>query len=164
MFLCRDFDHDDDNDVYLDWFNGHCRVCLRRIRRRWHAVRKPLPYGGWSGCYCSIKCIMDDDNEEQPQVYILASYFEKLLLADGIQDRMDDSPYIEEDSIEPLLIDTIRRFGTNTQKKALKDELTRKASEIVVISTTDNEATPSIPKTKARAKIKSVSKSHKVKP
>lgn len=84
MMTCNCFTKDDQNvddeafddtdtdinyinsNIKIDWFINYCQQCGIRIRRRTHAIRKPLPYGGWSGCYCSSKCIKDsfDTNGE----------------------------------------------------------------------------------------------------
>ena len=40
----------------VDWYIGHCKNCLLKIRTRAHAVRKPQKFGSWAGCFCSRKC------------------------------------------------------------------------------------------------------------
>lgn len=67
MLTCTEFEcineYGDDVDIMCDepfiadWFRGSCDVCLRKIAKRHYAVREPLLYGGWQGCYCSFKCI-----------------------------------------------------------------------------------------------------------
>lgn len=56
------YDGEKIEEVYSSWFTGRCQVCLRSIRDLSHAVRLPLEEGGWSGCYCSIDCIRNDEN------------------------------------------------------------------------------------------------------
>jgi len=65
--ICREFNDVSYNDdkiegTYASWFTGRCEVCARSIRDLSHAVRLPVEEGGWSGCYCSIDCIMEDDS------------------------------------------------------------------------------------------------------
>jgi hypothetical protein len=64
--ICREFDDvsyegEKIEASYSTWFTGQCKVCARSIRDLSHAVRLPVDEGGWSGCYCSIDCIRDDD-------------------------------------------------------------------------------------------------------
>lgn len=58
MFISNTYDIDIAEQPY-DWFTGYCEVCLRRIRRRVHALRAPMPYGGWKGCFCSWQHVVD---------------------------------------------------------------------------------------------------------
>lgn len=68
MFTCKcsqneDYDYDDDED----WFIGKCQRCNNKIgvktqtreQRKRCALREPLLYGSWSGCFCSFDCIND---------------------------------------------------------------------------------------------------------
>lgn len=74
MFLCicaEKFDDDEDviyNDDSIDWFRQNCDYCHlfigeetkdARIPKRQWAVRKPRAEGGWIGCYCSWKCVIN---------------------------------------------------------------------------------------------------------
>lgn len=47
------------------WFTGSCDLCKKIIEAEHHAVRKPLLYGGWCGCYCvdCLKSAIKNDNE-----------------------------------------------------------------------------------------------------
>lgn len=63
MFLCDLFDYDEEEGEVLDWFTGSCDQCLKRIKKRCYAVRMPRVHGGWEGCFCSFKCV-DDNNTE----------------------------------------------------------------------------------------------------
>ena len=65
--ICREFndivDRDDKIEAqYTRWFTGRCQTCLRSIRDLSHAVRLPVEEGGWSGCYCSVDCIHNDND------------------------------------------------------------------------------------------------------
>lgn len=67
MFTCTEFEcideTGDDVDIMAeypevtDWFRGSCDICLKKIAKRHYAVREPLLYGGWQGCYCSFTCV-----------------------------------------------------------------------------------------------------------
>ena len=72
MLTCCEFEETEEDDImatnsYLsDWFTGFCHNCKLKINNRRHAVRLPLPGGGWKYCYCSIECIkadIDPDNK-----------------------------------------------------------------------------------------------------
>jgi hypothetical protein len=95
MFLCDIFDYDEDFDYVYDWFNGACDECHLRIREKWHAVRKPRHAGGWTGSYCSWKCVRDSlmTEGQEPNLLIreLINIFEKQIKEIGIQDRLADS-------------------------------------------------------------------------
>lgn len=56
MLIGRERDYVEQGDYYVDWFTGSCDECYLKIRKRWHAVRRPMAMGGWFGCYCSWKC------------------------------------------------------------------------------------------------------------
>lgn len=96
MLIDSDFDVDPDTGDVEDWFVGYCEQCRFRIRRRWHAVRMPRPMGGWSGCYCSFKCVRDaitaeEDSTGKPQIAmrVMADSVEEQLNSYGIQDRLE---------------------------------------------------------------------------
>lgn len=95
MFFAREYDHDEDRGTF-DWFTGHCEMCMSRIRRRWHSVRKPMPVGGWKGNFCSWKCCRESVLPEESVSYRYIDFFEKHINRLGIQDRLDD----EDDVIE----------------------------------------------------------------
>nr|QBK93497.1 MAG: hypothetical protein LCPAC404_02010 [Pithovirus LCPAC404] len=90
MFLCNQFDYYDDADLPHDWFSGSCDECFLRIKRRWHALRKPGPHGSWKGSYCSFKCLRKSQkNEENWIVDQMIDDLEILFNKNGIQDRLD---------------------------------------------------------------------------
>jgi thiol-disulfide isomerase/thioredoxin len=98
MFTCRVYDQDDFGG-YADWFTGNCQWCFGKIRRRRHAVRMPLPMGGWRGCYCDWSCVDDhlvdietngDGNTDILAIVGLIQYFMKQLHDYGIQDVLDE--------------------------------------------------------------------------
>jgi hypothetical protein len=92
MFLCDAYDYDEEFEQTVDWFTGVCEFCHKRIRVRWHAVRTPLPLGGWKGCYCSWQCVRDDipaNAKGKPDLatHLLTDAFEESITDIGIQDR-----------------------------------------------------------------------------
>ena len=97
MLLSGAYDYDEDNENYqLDWFEGYCWECNLRIRRRWHALRRPVPHGGWKGCYCSFDClnasIEKSDNDEIVN-RILSDIYQEQIENIGILDRIPDDEY-----------------------------------------------------------------------
>lgn len=94
MFLCLCCesidDNEDEEDVLHreDWFKGRCGVCSRIIERRHYAIRRPLPMGGWRGCFCSFECLNEDVNDPEDLVTpILISILTEFLFKIGIQER-----------------------------------------------------------------------------
>lgn len=116
MFTCRTY-HEDDFGNYNDWFTGNCGWCFKKIRRRRHAVRMPLPMGGWRGCYCDWSCVDDhlidietngDGNTDVLTITGLIQRFMEQLIQIGIQDvldrrLLDQDPDIMNYSVEDLL-------------------------------------------------------------
>lgn len=94
MFTGNEYDYDEEEEKFEDWFTGACLNCHLRIRSRYHAVRIPMPFGGWSGCYCSIICLlkgiqeMEYENKEVDLIVrMMAKVLEEELMTFGIQDR-----------------------------------------------------------------------------
>jgi len=127
------FNGDDDNldNQPLDWFGGYCEFCLRKIRRRWHAVRQPNESGGWTGCYCSWKCV--SDGMATPETFdglsdnsvvtkSLIKLFNDQLHTYGIQDRQDNGD---------ILIDV--NEGEYIEPDASLLALTRESSALVLV-------------------------------
>lgn len=98
MFLCVEFEDEDDeennrenNPDLIYWFTGSCdsEECAKRIREKHHAVRMPLFYGGWRGCYCSWKCAKSDAERLVGNTSLqLCNSFEKAFEDIGIYDRL----------------------------------------------------------------------------
>ncbi len=114
MFSSVLFDNDFDSGITSDWFVGFCLQCNLRIRRRWHAMRIPVPGGGWRGCYCSWKCargsLLEPDAFDEainPDVMTpaLIDSVEQQIISFGIQDRRDNGDDIldMEDVPPPLM-------------------------------------------------------------
>ena len=86
-------------NIAVDWFVGYCEMCNLGIRRRWHAVRSPNNTGGWTGCYCSWKCVRDglitpdsfDGSINSDLISMgLVNEMEKQIEKMGVQDRRDN--------------------------------------------------------------------------
>lgn len=158
MLLIGKYDYDNnelEDTKYNDWFTGSCEKCEKRIRRRWHALRRPVPYGGWKGCFCSWKCIRLylDENMEDPDLdYILVNTFENQLpdikgdnfIGSGILDRIPDDEYdyylksinkfvkYQEDEIK--LTELINEKNKNYIKKdqTIENKLNMSSENIVI--------------------------------
>lgn len=98
MFYSNEYDHDE-NGLRFDWFTGHCETCLKRIRRRWHSVRKPMPIGGWKGTFCSWNCCRESITENELICHRYIDFFEKQINRIKIQDRLDIEYRFEQGSI-----------------------------------------------------------------
>lgn len=102
MFVDNTQEYDYDNDLPQEnWFTGHCLQCSLKIRTYFHAVRLPHLIGGWSGCYCSWKCVLDyiyadfdDETSDEYNKYILhvaiVRAMDDLMNEIGIADREYD--------------------------------------------------------------------------
>jgi len=92
MFLSETFSYNEEFEFVEDWFSP-CNFCHLKIRKRWHALRKPRPHGGFVGCYCSFKCIREsvfwDGDEPDLLTHELINIFEKEIKETGIYDRTD---------------------------------------------------------------------------
>ena len=93
------FEQDDDSmETDADWFKGYCQQCDLRIRRKYHAVRVPVDFGGWYGCYCSWYCVRDyilTYNFPNAVSLKLADKYEAEINSYGIYDRIPDAEYDE---------------------------------------------------------------------
>tara|TARA_R110001599_G_scaffold66075_1_gene186482 strand:+ start:1776 stop:2966 length:1191 start_codon:yes stop_codon:yes gene_type:complete len=93
MFLTDLFDYDEENEFLADWFTGNCQHCLLKIRERRYSVRHPRSMGGWTGCYCSWKCVRDAwmEREEDKDLLTekLIEIFGKKMEEIGIQSVKD---------------------------------------------------------------------------
>ena len=153
MFLATEFDYDEDDgddNVPADWFDGHCEHCHLRIRRRWHAVRRPMESGGWKGCFCSFLCCRKDLYDVETQmgfeniaVRTMIDAIEEQMKDIGIQDRVPDGP---EESTTLQVIQTgqpvsddsgeITRFAVDVPLEGEQRTQTQKsASELLQSST-----------------------------
>ena len=87
MFLCSHFEeinHDgikidifDDDDIKVDWYRGKCDCCDKKILSKIKAIRQPLLYGGWKGCYCSMLCMKSQINYKTHQNTIMIELLNK---------------------------------------------------------------------------------------
>lgn len=61
MLLDTSYEYDEFVDEYKsEWFTGSCQQCHLKIAHEHYSIRKPRYKGGWSGCYCSWKCLEDE--------------------------------------------------------------------------------------------------------
>ena len=88
MFISEHYDYNEDDMIYDDWFRGACDSCHKRIRQRHHAVRMPIPSGGWQGCYCSCLCLRNNEKimEDSPVIFALIDKYENMLVQLKIQE------------------------------------------------------------------------------
>jgi hypothetical protein len=116
MFLCNtiyerdDFELEDLSETQVtgdrqEWFTGYCDVCYRRIIKSCYAVRRPILFGGWLGCYCDWECVRNDYIEPNAVTNKLVDYFENQVKAIGILDReealRDTSDDVVNDDDQP---------------------------------------------------------------
>jgi hypothetical protein len=92
MFICECFDQpsDDEGDTgdYDNyWFTGICEACRLRVKYPHYALREPLLYGGWRGCFCSLECVKDAMVEKDSLHNALLDRIEEQLEDIGILDR-----------------------------------------------------------------------------
>jgi hypothetical protein len=50
-----------DVDSGLEWFDGTCDICDRKILNKSHVIRYPFKGGGWIGVYCSWDCLKEGE-------------------------------------------------------------------------------------------------------
>lgn len=81
MFICKCREED-------EWFEGNCNTCQLRIKNLSHAIRFPLKKGGWSGCFCSFNCMLENPPEPMDLQYEVAiKILETDLINHGVMDR-----------------------------------------------------------------------------
>jgi hypothetical protein len=95
MLLCNEYPEVDifgeqidltaKNIITTDWFVGKCNQCNKKIRRKNHALRLPLFYGGWQGCYCSFQCL--EKNVNDPIIALSVGRIKTQLYSIGINDK-----------------------------------------------------------------------------
>lgn len=95
MLLCNEFEEQDidgyrvdllsEQDQKINWFKGKCDVCYNTISSAPHAVRYPLPHGGWQGCYCGFSCLEKD--VEGSNTALMVGRMKEQLATFGIRDR-----------------------------------------------------------------------------
>lgn len=103
MMLCYEFENIDpltgepydvdivENENYdlVDWFRNSCDYCLKKIRAKHHALRRPMISGGWVGCFCSWNCIIESYSDKDYPLWIeLVNVIRKQFEEFGIEDRI----------------------------------------------------------------------------
>lgn len=98
MLTCKEFENND-NDIFaidehmtkIKWFKNTCdyQKCSAYIpKENEHcAIRRPLPNGGWIGCYCSIECLSNDVDPHDKTTLLMIGRMIKQLNEIGIRDR-----------------------------------------------------------------------------
>lgn len=94
MLLCNEYPEVDvygeqidltaKNVIVTDWFKSKCNQCHKKIRSKNHALRLPLHFGGWQGCYCSFECLGKDINN--PMTALAVGRMKSQLYNIGIND------------------------------------------------------------------------------
>lgn len=96
MFYCTEFENydeiggdilDEEGSDEIEWFEGSCDKCLKRIEKKWYAVRKPGVHGGWSGAYCSWSCVRKDIDQPNILLSQIITEFERKISETGVYDR-----------------------------------------------------------------------------
>lgn len=102
MFLCscEDVAEEEEGDYDWYWFSGSCDFCRLKIKHPHYAVREPILYGGWSGCFCSLECVMTKIKDSGPLNRALLDRMQEQFETIGIADRR----YKEKDEriLEPV--------------------------------------------------------------
>lgn len=102
----------------LNWFTGMCDRCSRGIERLHHAVRRPVLYGGWTGCYCSWNCVRNSTDNVMSQV--MADIFSAQLDEYGLYEReYRQPPQIKPDRtvdiINEIISTTLRELNEESE-------------------------------------------------
>lgn len=91
MFYCTCYEIDyEDDEARSDWFSNNCSICLKRIKSRAHAWRRPRPQGGFRGCFCSKECTENSLTEVDVITSLMLKEMEKSMYKFGVQDRNED--------------------------------------------------------------------------
>lgn len=91
MMICDCVDNveEEDGEGLYDyyWFTGMCEYCRLKIKHPHYALREPILYGGWSGCFCSLSCISSSMKEKDALSGALLDRMEEQLENIGIAER-----------------------------------------------------------------------------
>jgi hypothetical protein len=98
MLTCTCFCITEDDEPIDDWFTGFCQTCALKIRNRAHAIRKPMPMGGFSGCFHSVKCMKETLISPDILANLMIDRIHNQMLQYKIQDR-NEAIIIEESEI-----------------------------------------------------------------
>jgi hypothetical protein len=95
MLICNEFPETDifgepidltaKSIITTDWFKKKCNECKKKIRSKHHALRLPLLYGGWQGCYCSFDCLKKKVND--PITALIVGRMKNQINTIGINDK-----------------------------------------------------------------------------
>lgn len=92
------------NDEYAYWFTGTCDQCSLKIASKYHAVRRPLPFGGWKNQFCCFKCLKDYRNRHHRLDILMEQMIvivEEIIKDNGIYDRIPRPTIDDIDNEEP---------------------------------------------------------------
>lgn len=96
MFIFNKYDATEDNIELVFWFTGNCQRCMFKIPYYHWAVRFPMMYGGWKGCFCSWKCVRESiPDEDEALINRYIDFYEAEMKKIGIFDREKDDGYLE---------------------------------------------------------------------
>jgi hypothetical protein len=140
MFISLEYEYDQDADLPTDdWFTGYCLQCLKRIRKRHYAVRRPYIGGGWVGCYGSWMCVKtavltnsevdeeDLDNKEIVALQVaLCDEFEAAMNQIGIQEREGgeyEPDLLDGDLPDPSIVDRLPPPLSEQESYDIPDDL-----------------------------------------
>lgn len=92
--LCKEDEDDHEDDLSEEvlsypwslWFKGNCEICKRKIQKFRHAVRLPLPDGGFIGCFCSFDCVLNSERVVTEYDECRVQEIERLVTESGICD------------------------------------------------------------------------------
>jgi hypothetical protein len=76
-------------DPDISWFTHICANCSAYIHHFHEAVRKPLTWNGWIGCFCQWSCVQKNCNDQE---LALAKLFESQMIELGLYDRSYPPP------------------------------------------------------------------------
>lgn len=93
------------NDEYAYWFSGTCNQCFLNIRSKYHAIRRPLPFGGWKGTFCSVKCLKEYRKQHHRLDILMEQMIDivvEMLKENGVYDRIPRPTKEDDDKLPPL--------------------------------------------------------------
>lgn len=94
MLICNEFAQEDEfgyldeNSQNIEWFDGSCEFCHKKIAKKIYALRRPMTFGGWKGTFCSFKCLRDSVPLNNIHNHYIIDLVENQLKAIGIQNRI----------------------------------------------------------------------------
>jgi hypothetical protein len=124
MFTCIDLENEDEFGVIdydnpeesIEWFTGSCEYCHRKIAKPIYAVRRPFPFGGWKGCFCSFKCLRAVVPLQDVITHFIINLVENEMNEFKIQDRnFEDEPTTTQAQALARLDAQEQAYGTTVE-------------------------------------------------